>query len=57
MTTEVRDATGRLADAGIPLGNQSVLLKGVNDDVTVMRALVQKLKAEQDAKDQHGKAE
>ena len=43
LTTEVRDAVGRLADAGIPLGNQSVLLRHVNDDVTVMRALVQKL--------------
>jgi lysine 2,3-aminomutase len=43
LTTEVREALGRLADAGIPLGNQSVLLKQVNDDVTVMRALVQKL--------------
>jgi lysine 2,3-aminomutase len=43
LTTEVRDALGRLADAGIPLGNQSVLLRAVNDDVTVMRALVQKL--------------
>jgi lysine 2,3-aminomutase len=43
LTTEVRDALGRLADAGIPLGNQSVLLKHVNDDVTVMMALVQKL--------------
>jgi lysine 2,3-aminomutase len=43
LTTEVRDATGRLADAGIPLGNQSVLLKHVNNDATVMRALVQKL--------------
>jgi lysine 2,3-aminomutase len=43
LTTEVREALGRLADAGIPLGNQSVLLRGVNDDVTVMRALVQKL--------------
>jgi len=43
LTTEVRDALGRLADAGIPLGNQSVLLKHVNDDVTVMKALVQKL--------------
>ena len=32
LTTEVRDALGRLADAGIPLGNQSVLLKHVNDD-------------------------
>jgi lysine 2,3-aminomutase len=43
LTTEVRDALGRLADAGIPLGNQSVLLRGVNDNVTVMRALMQKL--------------
>jgi lysine 2,3-aminomutase len=43
LTTEVRDALGRLADAGIPLGNQSVLLKNVNDDVTTMKALVQKL--------------
>lgn len=43
LTTEVRDALGRLADAGIPLGNQSVLLKHVNDDVEVMKALTQKL--------------
>ncbi len=43
LTTEVRDALGRLADSGIPLGNQSVLLAGVNDDVTVMKDLVQKL--------------
>jgi lysine 2,3-aminomutase len=43
LTTEVRAALGRLADAGIPLGNQSVLLKHVNDDVEVMKALVQKL--------------
>src|SRR5204863_7773570 len=41
LTTESRDALGRLADAGIPLGNQSVLLRGVNDDVTVMKAHVQ----------------
>jgi lysine 2,3-aminomutase len=43
LTSEVRDALGRLADAGIPLGNQSVLLRHVNDDVEVMRAHVQKL--------------
>ena len=43
LTTEVRDALGRLADAGIPLGNQSVLLRDVNDDPMVMKALVQKL--------------
>jgi lysine 2,3-aminomutase len=43
LTTEVRDGLGRLADAGIPLGNQSVLLRHVNDDPVVMRALLQKL--------------
>ena len=43
LTIEVREALGRLADAGIPLGNQSVLLRNVNDDPTVMKALVQKL--------------
>jgi lysine 2,3-aminomutase len=43
LTTEVRDALGRLADAGIPLGNQSVMLRGVNDSVEIQKALVQKL--------------
>src|SRR6266404_2662024 len=43
LTTEVREALGRLADAGIPLGNQSVLLRNVNDDSVVVKALVQKL--------------
>jgi lysine 2,3-aminomutase len=43
LTTEVRDALGRLADAGIPLGNQSVLLRHVNDDADVMKAHLQKL--------------
>lgn len=43
LTTETREALGRLAEAGIPLGNQSVLLRQVNDDVTTMQALVQKL--------------
>lgn len=43
LTVEVRDALSRLADAGIPLGNQSVLLKGVNDDVTTLKALLHKL--------------
>ena len=43
LTTEVRDALGRLADAGIPLGNQSVLLRNVNDDAEIMKAHVQKL--------------
>ena len=43
LTIEVRHALERLADAGIPLGNQSVLLRDVNDDLSVMTALVQKL--------------
>ena len=43
LTTEVRDALGRLSDAGVPLGNQSVLLRHVNDDLETMKALVQKL--------------
>ena len=43
LTTEVRAALGRLADAGIPLGNQSVLLRHVNDDAAIMKAHVQKL--------------
>jgi len=34
-----------LADAGIPLGCQTVLLRGVNDDVDVMKKLMQKLLA------------
>src|SRR5664280_1166489 len=42
-THEVREACGRLADAGIPLGNQSVLLSGVNDDAAVMKELMHKL--------------
>ncbi len=43
LTTEVRDALGRLADAGIPLGNQSVMLRHVNDTVEITKAHVQKL--------------
>jgi len=43
LTSEVRDALGLLADAGIPLGNQSVLLRGVNDSVEIQKALVHKL--------------
>lgn len=43
LTSEVRDGLGRLADAGIPMGNQSVLLSGVNDSVEVQKELVQKL--------------
>jgi lysine 2,3-aminomutase len=43
LTIEARDALTRLADAGIPLGNQSVLLRHVNDAPEVMKAQVQKL--------------
>lgn len=43
ITPEAAKALGLLADAGIPLGNQTVLLKGVNDDPAVMRRLMQKL--------------
>jgi lysine 2,3-aminomutase len=43
LTTEVREALGRLADAGIPLGNQSVLLRHVNDSAELMKAHIQKL--------------
>ncbi len=43
LSPEAVQALGSLADAGIPLGNQSVILKGVNDDPAVMKSLVQKL--------------
>ena len=43
LTTEVRDGLVRLAEAGIPLGNQSVLLRGVNDSPDIQKALVHKL--------------
>jgi lysine 2,3-aminomutase len=43
ITPELARACAKLADAGIPLGNQSVLLKHVNDSPTVMKALVHKL--------------
>jgi lysine 2,3-aminomutase len=43
LTTEVKAALERLADHGVPLGNQSVLLRGVNDDPIVYKTLVQKL--------------
>ena len=43
LITEVRDALAMLANHGVPLGNQSVLLRGVNDDAAVMKSLVHKL--------------
>ncbi|HRY44959.1 MAG TPA: lysine 2,3-aminomutase [Thermoanaerobaculia bacterium] len=43
ITAEAKAACERLANAGIPLGNQSVLLRGINDDPIVMKKLVHKL--------------
>jgi lysine 2,3-aminomutase len=43
LTDETVAALGRLANAGVPLGCQTVLLKGVNDDPAVMKELMQKL--------------
>lgn len=43
VTPESKQACARLADAGIPLGNQSVLLRGVNDCTHIMKKLVHEL--------------
>ncbi len=43
LTAEAREACRKLADAGIPLGNQSVLLKGINDCPQTMKKLVHEL--------------
>ncbi|MCZ6690252.1 MAG: KamA family radical SAM protein [Planctomycetota bacterium] len=43
ITKEVRKACAKIADAGIPMGSQTVLLKGVNDRPTVMKKLMQDL--------------
>lgn len=40
LTLETVEACARLADAGIPLGSQTVLLKGINDSVEVMKPLM-----------------
>ncbi len=45
ITPQSRQACAMLADAGIQLGNQSVLLRGVNDSPEVMKELVRKLLA------------
>ena len=42
-TAELRAACERLSFAGVPLGNQTVLLKGINDDVEIMKALMHRL--------------
>ena len=43
LTPETVAALARLADAGVPLGCQTVLLRGVNDDPEIMKELMQKL--------------
>ncbi|MCL5058329.1 MAG: lysine 2,3-aminomutase [Actinobacteria bacterium] len=43
ITPEAAQACSRLSGAGIPLNNQSVLLRGINDRNDVMKRLVQKL--------------
>ena len=45
ITTDSTAACSMLADAGIPLGNQTVLLKGINDSVETMRHLMSGLLA------------
>jgi lysine 2,3-aminomutase len=40
LTPEVHEACSRLADAGLPLGSQTVLLKGINDNIETMRQLM-----------------
>ncbi len=43
LTAEARAACERLVDAGIPVGNQTVLLRGVNSSVRCLRALMRAL--------------
>lgn len=43
ITSKSAQACYRLADAGIPLGNQTVLLRGVNDDIETMKNLMTEL--------------
>src|SRR5512134_2628436 len=43
ITPELRQACDRLSRAGVPLGNQSVLLAGINDSVNIQRELVHEL--------------
>lgn len=40
FTPETTEALNRLADAGIPLGSQTVVMKGINDDISIMKPLM-----------------
>jgi lysine 2,3-aminomutase len=43
LTKEAQEACLKIVDAGIPLGNQTVLLKGINDDATILKTLFKQL--------------
>ena len=43
LTGDARAALNKLSSAGVPLGNQTVLLKGINDDAETLRELFHKL--------------
>ncbi len=43
ITKDVRKACGLLSDAGIPLGSQTVLLRGINDKPLIMKKLIHEL--------------
>ncbi|MDX1419335.1 MAG: KamA family radical SAM protein [Rubricoccaceae bacterium] len=45
LTPEAAEACARLADAGVPVGNQSVLLRGINDAAETLRSLCEGLVA------------
>jgi len=45
LTPEAAAACARLAEAGVPVGNQTVLMRGINDDLATMKALVEGLVA------------
>ncbi len=45
LSPEAKEACGRLVDAGIPLGNQTVLLRGVNSSARIMKELIHALLA------------
>ncbi|HEY1838030.1 MAG TPA: KamA family radical SAM protein [Rhizomicrobium sp.] len=40
LTPETTEALSRLADAGVPLGSQTVVMKGINDDISVIKPLM-----------------
>jgi lysine 2,3-aminomutase len=45
LTSEAAEACAKLAEAGVPVGNQTVLMRGINDDLETMKALVEGLVA------------